>query len=307
MDSPLVNGADGILSHLTVNENTKIPEILWLKFHHEKVGKITRNIYKKYMEDNNINNNLTPITKVSALVEKVGNIYEPKRTQFPVRPAEAVSIHRSQGQTYGSVRADFTKNEKYYTLLLYVLFSRVQRLDDIYIIGEFKQPKKTVTNVIINNRIDFLRNSRKLQLSFHSELKTNNINILYNNIRSIRKNLTQIIKDDWYTQFDLLIFSETHSLNNENFEIQNFEIIYRSDENLKTRSNKGIICFSKIGKQSEVLKSYWMNYENHHLDLVVLKINNTIIITGYKSPSTPFKMFYEKIVSIIKNDLLNYQ
>ena len=35
----LINGADGILSHVTINENTKMPEILWL-----------RNTYKKHLQ-----------------------------------------------------------------------------------------------------------------------------------------------------------------------------------------------------------------------------------------------------------------
>ena len=65
------------------------------------------------MEENKIYHCLTPITRISALINMRNQRYEPKRHQFPVRPAEAVSIHRSQGQTYSSVRADFTKKERY--------------------------------------------------------------------------------------------------------------------------------------------------------------------------------------------------
>ena len=85
-----------------------------------RAGEITRNKYHQFMKENEIDSCLTPITRISALINMRNQRYEPKRKQFPVRPAEAVSIHRSQGQTYSSVRADFTNKERYDSSLLYV-------------------------------------------------------------------------------------------------------------------------------------------------------------------------------------------
>ena len=74
--------------------------------------------------------NLVPIPPCSSFSESLGSNYE--RTQFPIKLAWAVTIHKSQGLTLEKMWIDLGKSEKSVGLT-YVALSRVRSLDSIII------------------------------------------------------------------------------------------------------------------------------------------------------------------------------
>ena len=144
-------------------------------------------------------------------------------------------------------------------------------------------------------------------MSFPKHIPNSEIKIIYHNVKSLTKNIKYIIKDTWYNQADLIIFSETYTLNTDNFNIDQFKIIYRSDSN--NQRTKGMICFAKK-IVSDIIKHETYNcYKNdklHHIDLVLIKINNNLILTGYKSPSVDKQTFESNIEKFKISKFINY-
>lgn len=136
-------------------------------------------------------------------------------------------------------------------------------------------------------------------------LKKGSIKIAYLNIRSLRKNLPNIRCDEWYMQCDIIIFSETNTIQSDDehlLKLDNFNIFYRSDMKSNSRNHKGIICYVKSNLNINILDNLLeFQFDNNnkycsHIDLVCFECNNLVILTGYKSPRCPFNLF-EKYLS----------
>ena len=121
----LVNGACGILRKITFKEGSNEISKIWIEFSFDRVGKNARNKYKEYIFKNNIDEKLTPISKQRTALN-VSEILGSQviRKQFPIVAAEAITIHKSQGQTYDFVCLDLRKNQRITKSMLYVALSR---------------------------------------------------------------------------------------------------------------------------------------------------------------------------------------
>ncbi|XP_070504627.1 uncharacterized protein [Chironomus tepperi] len=173
----LVNGANGTLELITLDpRNNKEILILWINFNNSKVGTIQRMPYIDYMKQNNIPLHLVPIKKLTLdvtttkkylLTHKVS--HEAFRTQFPVTPCEAMTIHKSQGQTFPRAFVDFTSTSRLTTELMYVALSRCD-YDGLYIKGEFKKPSNEATKSSkrIKAELERLRREAPLKLSYYN-------------------------------------------------------------------------------------------------------------------------------------------
>lgn len=136
VEDGLVNGECGILHSFTMGEENII--LIWLEFPQGRnVGLKAREKFKDYVEANKINEELIPIAKGTAVITMRKNCYHQiMRKQFPIVTAEAVTIHKSQGQTYEALCLDFGRIKKATRQLLYVTMSRVTNLKNVYILGE---------------------------------------------------------------------------------------------------------------------------------------------------------------------------
>src|SRR3978361_2218148 len=125
----LVNGNIGMLKFITfINPNDNAtPLILWLDFNNPKVGISARVKYAKIMKDRNIDLNLVPILKQTVTMTslQVRQVHEAFRTQFRLQPAEAMTIHKSQGSTIKTICIDFRNlNKQPDATLKYVALSK---------------------------------------------------------------------------------------------------------------------------------------------------------------------------------------
>lgn len=92
------------------------------------------------MNEQNIESNLVPISMVKFHTNSnTRTQYQIIRQQFPL--AEAITIHKSQGQTFDCVCVDFRKAKRMTRPMTYVAFSRVTSLAGLYILGSFKPTK----------------------------------------------------------------------------------------------------------------------------------------------------------------------
>ena len=304
VEDGLVNGACGTLEYITFNEN-ETPNIVWLNFNNNnKIGKKIKTKYNQLMIQLKISTNLVPIIKIDVIINTKDN-HQLIRKQIPLIPAEALTVHKSQGQTYDKLCVDLTKFSKFKSRsLFYVAFSRVRQLSDLYIIGKFVNLNKTKSDNNLDMVMKDLKLNKNLTLSFNENIKGNKLIIIYQNIRSLHKNINYVINDRWFKQADLLIFSETFTKQTDIFKIDDYKIIYRSDNN--NHATKGIICFAKKEIKCNIIDHITMNNYNknylHHIDMVLLEIKNIYILTGYKSPSVSKKQFFDLFENFYTNN-----
>jgi len=144
----LVNGAIGILKHIeqcdkdTINgdnnDDTKYKPNqikLWFIFPETKIGQMARIKCKPYVlsklrdfSDDGLK--WTQIKIRTATISLGGNV-KCKRTQFPLVPAAAITIHKSQDATFDRIVFDYDKCQQ--NQLVYVAMTRVTSLDGLYI------------------------------------------------------------------------------------------------------------------------------------------------------------------------------
>ena len=108
IEDGLVNGACGILKHITFKSSTQEPVQLWLDFQSKNVGNKARLKFVNQAKHEKIENSLTPISKISLVLNISKKVnFQVTRQQFPLNPAETVTIHKSQGQSCEKICIDF--------------------------------------------------------------------------------------------------------------------------------------------------------------------------------------------------------
>ena len=106
----LVNGATGLLKKIVYGTKSDslegVPCILWMEFDDPTVGKDKRaKSQHRYLRDSTIQRNWTPIGLETRRFQRGKGVssYKIVRKQFPFIVAEALTIHKSQGDTYDCV------------------------------------------------------------------------------------------------------------------------------------------------------------------------------------------------------------
>lgn len=145
----LVNGAIGILrqiSYGTTTEGQRIPLKIWMEYLND-TGKKRRETCRQKVDQ------LVPIIpEIRSIHSWPGKNLEVVRTQFNVVPAEAISIHKSQGSTFTAVVLSTqycTKTGQKRNIPrrgLYVGLSRCTSLKGLFIDGEFIPPSPPLPN-----------------------------------------------------------------------------------------------------------------------------------------------------------------
>ena len=122
--------------NVNVEEGSNCPRIIWMKFDDPRIGMATREKYfQRGFYNSNIQRDWTPIFEVERTF--LYNFKMCQRIQFPLRPATAKTVHKGQGITEDEVVDDLTqcKGVKKVHSIDYVAFSRVRKLENLYILN----------------------------------------------------------------------------------------------------------------------------------------------------------------------------
>ncbi|KAK3099796.1 hypothetical protein FSP39_009735 [Pinctada imbricata] len=178
-----------------------------LNFHDENIGRALRNS-SKHLYRGNVNRNWTPIEPIvkQCTAGHKGQA-QIQRLQYPLRPAHAKTIHRSQGDTMDSAVIDMTTKRKI-EHIHYVAVSRLKSLDGLHIIN--LEENKIAVSTDVQREMERLR-SIPQQTSSTLSLSSNegNLKIVYLNARSLHRHLPDIKCDININVSDVAIFSET--------------------------------------------------------------------------------------------------
>ena len=98
-DDGLTNGAANVIKLIQVHQTDRPSGIIWVQFDHSDVGEKTRHDNRQFYVQG-IEPTWTPIKPITIQFAVGRNrTVQVVRKQFPLRPAAAKTIHRSQGDT----------------------------------------------------------------------------------------------------------------------------------------------------------------------------------------------------------------
>ena len=181
VEDGLVNGTCGTLKYIQLDDKDLKPKILWFEFTSPSIGAIKR-LNSKALYHIDINDNWTPLIKFTVdLSAKIGFKGQLTRSQFPIIPAEATTVHKSQGSTYEKVCVDL--DGRFNKSMIYVALSRVTSISGLYLLGNIRK-KPINKNIDFENEIKALKQEKNLKLYYQYEKIAGEYKIAYLNINS---------------------------------------------------------------------------------------------------------------------------
>ena len=210
------------------------------------------------------------------------------RKQFPLRPAAAKTIHRSQGDTESRIVVNFDTT-KAIPHIHYMGLSRVKTIEGLHITNLCE--KKIAVSADVQTEMKRLRNSGfSLSVSPLYTKSPVSLKICYLNARSLHKHMDDIRKDLNYSNTDISIFSETrftHSDHDSMYAINGYSL-FRNDchSSSNTRPFGGTAVYSRI--QFIPGSPYCFNRNGVELTIMkCMRLPYLTIIGVYRSPKVP--------------------
>lgn len=322
MDTPdgLVNGASGKLMKVSLMNN--IPNIAWLKFENDKVGKKRLAESVKECNDNQVDRtfNWIPIKRV----EKAFNVTKDnkvlvRRRQFPLTNCEALTAHKCQGGTYKKIAvkivSQYDVNGKPYKrsmtrAQLYVACSRTNSLAGLEIIGKFIDPTGISDKNKVKIEMERLRMNCQLifDLKFAEDLKQKDeMQIIIHNIRSLKNKKEIIERDVLYNQSEIICLCEAWCSEKDDLDIKGYKILNKITNRFDINRNIGSVIYIKdeFVTKTELYKSVIKYQEKHNqnyytIEIVKIKSEKFIyLISTYKSPKYPINEYLNNLNEII--------
>lgn len=213
--------------------------------------------------------------------------------------AEALTVHKSQGQSMAKLVIDFGLRAMDIAML-YVAFTRAKVLQGLYLLGKFKPPtpRKSTDPVVLE--MERLERECKLEprFAFLRLVPQNVLQVMSHNVQSIRKHLPSIISDQVYMNSDLLLFQETWALDNEEYPIEGFTEICRNNYSGPTVA-QGTLIYSKSASVGMGLvtpaRVVRKDSGGKHVDVTSCTWNNILFLNVYKNPGATLSLFSEAI------------
>ena len=284
-DDGLTNGASNVIKHIHLINNSKPSGLVWVQFDYDDVGKKTRQ-ENRNLYTGGIRNTWTPIKPVTTQFA-VGKTKSAQvvRKQFPLRPASAKTVHRSQGDTQSQIVVNLN-TRRAIPHIHYVALSRVATIEGLYI-TDLCESKISVDPRVVKE-MQLLRNECKLDLCFTPlyMLENTNLKICYLNARSLHKHIDDVRKDINYLSTDVLIFTETRFCPHdpdEMYAIEGYELFRNDETSNANRPYHGTAVYSRV----QMLNGYLYARNYHGIEFTIAKTveHPDLIIVGiYRSP-----------------------
>lgn len=158
----MTNGASNVIKLIQLHAPDRPSGVIWVQFDHADVGRKTRHdnrqLYTQGIEPTWTS--IKPVTAVFAFGKN--RTVQVVRKQFPLRPAAAKTIHRSQGDTETRVVVNFGTRRRAIPHMHYVGLSRVTTIEGLYI-TELSEDKITVSSEV-EKHMKYIRTEGKLEL-----------------------------------------------------------------------------------------------------------------------------------------------
>ena len=300
----MTNGAGNVIKLVQVHQQDKPSGIVWVQFDHSDVGQKTRN-ENRHLYLQGIEQTWTPIKPVTTQFAVGKNkTVQVVRKQFPLRPAAAKTIHRSQGDTETKIVVNFS-TKRTIPHIHYVGLSRVTTIEGLYITDLCEN--KIAVHPDVKKEMERLRTSARLKLCISPlyEITGSVLKLCYLNARSVHKQIQDLCNDLNYVSADINIFAETRfSLQDtdEMYYIPGYELFRNDNSNSSNASRPygGTAVYSKI----PYLTGYPCCNNIHGIELTIIKMISPVdwtIIGIYRSPKVPVTQLCQAIAETLNS------
>ena len=307
-DDGMTNGAGNVVKKIQLNQRDKPSGIIWVQFDHDDVGEKTRH-ENKHLYAQGIETTWTPIKPITTQFAVGRNqTAQVVRKQFPLRPAAAKTIHRSQGDTEQRIVVNFS-TKRAIPHVHYVGLSRVTTIEGLHITDLCEE--KIAVNQHVKAEMEILRNQRKLELSFTPIYETNQISfkLCYLNTRSLHKHIDDLRNDLNYTNADVNIFSETRLIASDNdtmYTIDGYTLFRNDAQSLMTlRPYGGMAVYSRV----EFIPEYPRCLNTNGIEITIMKLMilpHVTIIAIYRSPRIPVQQLCAALNKVLNSCTSQY-
>ena len=209
VEDGLTNGATGVVKHIDFRmEETNRPSIIWVLFDDPRFGRTTREKYR-ILYNSNIHSEWTPVFDVQRTF--IVNYKTYQRIEFPLTPASGKSVWKAEGATVDRVAVDLSQDKRKYQIphIHYVAFSRVKKLDDLYILN--MNEAAMAVDEDVNVEMQRLRTEATLILCYVPlyKIDPHKNKIAFNNARSLHKYFKDVEFEPNVLAADAIGFDET--------------------------------------------------------------------------------------------------
>jgi exonuclease III len=298
-DDGLTNGATCVVKHFEIVD--EMPTILWIKFEDPNIGAALRQKMKSYFK-NGIENTWVPLQKVDRQFQ-VGKYKSILiiRKQFPLKPAFALTIHKSQGISLPKVCVSFQGRIPPH--MVYVALSRVTSLSGLFI-KDFNSSKIKVDSAV-KAEMTRLRTANCITIMPAIPIKdVEHLFILCHNTRSLHAHIADVQSDHYSSMADILIIQETWELpqdSDDDYRLPGFSETVKhcgnSISNNRPHSGTRIYFKSSI----HVLSSSMLarnGCETIHVH-IEYNLSKFLLISVYKNPRTHYSTLLDHLKTLM--------
>ena len=290
VEDGLTNGATGVVKQIDFRmEGTNRPSIIWVLFDDPRVGRTTREKYRK-LYNSSINTDWTPVFDVQRTF--IVNYKTFQRIQFPLTPASGKSVWKAEGATVDRVVVDLSQEKTIRKIphIHYVALSRVKRLKDLYILNMNEASMALDDNV--NVEMHRLRTEAVLELCYVPLYKTDpcKIRIAFNNARSLHKHFRDVEFEPNVLAADAIGFAETRLCRkdeNVHYALKRFRLIRLDDAEKESgnRPHHGLALYVKEYFQiQKVVKMQCKSFEFIFAGIYSIQRGYVQVVVLYKYP-----------------------
>ena len=248
-DDGMTNGAGNVIKLIQIHQTDKPSGIIWVQFDHLDVGLKTRHDNRQLYAQG-IEPSWTPIKPVTTQFAVGRNrTVQVVRKQFPLRPAAAKTIHRSQGDTETKIVVNF-ETKRTIPHIHYVGLSRVTTIEGLYITELYDS--KIAVSPDVQKEMERLRNEGLLKLCISPIYNASQASFKFCslNARSLHKHIDDIRKDLNFSSTDISFFYETRFSQNDSdlmYSLDGYSL-FRNDDILltNTRPYRGTAVYTRV-------------------------------------------------------------
>ena len=274
------------------NNDQLIAIRVYVLFENEEAGQMTRSNKRDLMRKDNADLSWTPIERISrTFTVTKGSLLTVTRNQIPLTAAAASTIHSAQSTTKKEVMVSVNGLPR---KLLYTGLSRATTANGLYIAGTYKKPAKaTMLNDKPMAEMQRMRVEAplKFDLLFPEDYKTSdNLLCIFHNVRSLNLHFEDVCSSKSFTSSDIIMLAETWTLPVDQYILDGFSIVHRTDCTTVNRQAFGTLILLK----TQLLAYSFIFYEKQlilshaHITVVAISVANEAIIFVYKSPQGTF-------------------
>ena len=292
VEDGLTNGATGVVKQIDFRmEGTNRPSIIWVLFDDPRVGRTTREKYRK-LYNPSINTDWTPVFDVQRTF--ILNYKTYQRIQFPLTPASGKSVWKAEGATVDRVVVDLSQEKRIVKIphIHYVALSRVKRLKDLYILN--LNEASMALDDDVNVEMHRLRTEAALELCYVPLYKTDpgKIKIAFNNARSLHKHFRDVEFEPNVLAADAIGFAETRLCRrdeNVHYALKRFRLIRLDDAEKESgnRPHHGLALYVKEYFQiQKVVKMQCKSFEFIFAGIYSIQRGSVQVVVLYKYPKS---------------------